>query len=108
MVIYFTGYVHKISIKMFSPHCNELMGNVEEHEGKTIWRLMIVLRKIREIIGIDKFNDTKILMDTDHKLPDDFTLKNALILTKCVIKDDYQKLLLKILFTNIFGRSIVF
>ena len=57
-----------------------------------------VLVKIREIIGIDKFNDTEILIDTDDKLPNDFTLKNAVILTTCVIKDNgkfYSQLFLE-------------
>ena len=34
-----------------------------------------VLNKIKEIIGIKNFDDTKILMDADDKLPDDITLK---------------------------------
>ena len=34
-----------------------------------------VLDKIKELIGIGKFDDTKVLIDTDHKLPDDITLK---------------------------------
>ena len=33
-----------------------------------------VLDKIKEIIGIEKF-DTKILIDIEDKLPDDITLK---------------------------------
>ena len=28
------------------------------------------------------------MIDTDHKLPNYITLKNAVILTKCFIKDD--------------------
>ena len=34
-----------------------------------------VLSKIKEIIGIKNFDDIKILMDADDKLPDDITLK---------------------------------
>ena len=34
-----------------------------------------VLEKIKEIISIEQFDDTKILIDTDDKLPDDITLK---------------------------------
>ena len=34
-----------------------------------------VLDKIKEIIGIEKFDDAKILIDTEDKLPDDITLK---------------------------------
>ena len=47
-----------------------------------------VLDKIKEIIGIEKFDDTKILIDTDGKLPNDITLKNVVLLIACVIKDD--------------------
>ena len=39
-------------------------------------------------IDIGKFDDTKILIDTDDKLPDDVTLKNAVILMTCFIRDD--------------------
>ena len=39
-----------------------------------------VLDNIIEIVGIEKFDDTKILLNTDDKLPDDITLKNAVIL----------------------------
>ena len=34
-----------------------------------------VLDTIREIIGIEKFDDTKISIDLDDKLPDDITIK---------------------------------
>ena len=34
-----------------------------------------VLDKTKEIIGIKKCDDTKILTDADDKLPDDVTLK---------------------------------
>ena len=37
---------------------------------------------------LDKTDATKILVDTDDKLPDDITLKNAVILMTSVIKDD--------------------
>ena len=47
-----------------------------------------VLDMIKEIIEIDKFDNTEILIDTDDKLPDDITLKNILILMTCFIKDD--------------------
>ena len=33
------------------------------------------LEKIKEIIDIEKFDDTEISNDIDDKLPDDFTLK---------------------------------
>ena len=44
--------------------------------------------KIKEIICIEKFDDTKVLTETDDKLPDDITFKNDVILMTCVIKDD--------------------
>ena len=47
-----------------------------------------VLDKIKEIIGIEKFDDTKILIDTDDKLPDDITLKNFVTLMTCIIRGD--------------------
>ena len=34
-----------------------------------------VLDKIKEIIGIKQFDDTKISNDTDNKLPNNITLK---------------------------------
>ena len=39
-------------------------------------------------IDIIKFDDTKILIEADDKLPDGVALKIALILIICVIKDD--------------------
>ena len=46
-----------------------------------------VLDNIKKIKSIEKFDDTKILIDTDDKLLDDITLKNVLILMTSVIKD---------------------
>ena len=57
-----------------------------------------VLDKIKKIIGIGKFDDTRILIDTDDKLPGDITLKNVAILVTSVIKDDdkfYPQILLE-------------
>ena len=54
-----------------------------------------VLYKIKKIIGIENFNDTKILIDKDDKLPLHITFKSNVILIACVIKDDdkfYQQL----------------
>ena len=45
-----------------------------------------ILDKIRKIIGYEKFDDTKFLIDTDNKLPDGVILKNAMIWITCVIK----------------------
>ena len=36
LVIYFTRYVHKKSIKTFYLYYNELIGNITEHEEKNI------------------------------------------------------------------------
>ena len=49
-----------------------------------------VLDKYKETIDIEKFDDTKILIDTDDKLPNYIALKNAVILITCVIKDDSE------------------
>ena len=55
-----------------------------------------VLDKIKEIIGIEQFDNTKILNDTDDKLPD-ITFKNIVMLMTCVLKDDkyYLQIFLK-------------
>lgn len=47
-----------------------------------------VLDGIKEVIGIEKFYDSKILVDTDDKFPDDITLKNVVVLITYVLKDD--------------------
>ena len=47
-----------------------------------------VLDRIKEIIGIEKFYDSKILVDTGDKFPDDITLKNVVVLITYVLKDD--------------------
>ena len=61
---------------------------VEDHT------LNIVLDKIKRK-GIEKLEDTEILIDIDDEFPDDITLKNAVILMRCVIKNGdkfYQQL----------------
>ena len=61
------------------------------------YRLYKVLDKIKEIIDTEKFNDTKILIDTADKLPDHIILQNVLILITYVMKVDdkfYQELFL--------------
>ena len=45
-----------------------------------------VLGNIEEILRFEKFDETKILIDMDDKLPDYVTLKNAVIITTSVIK----------------------
>ena len=47
-----------------------------------------VLDKIKETISIIKFDDIKVLIDTDDKFSDYIQLKNAVILITCVIKAD--------------------
>ena len=49
-----------------------------------------VLDNVKWIISIEKFDDTKILIDTDYKLPDDITLGKVVILTTYVIKDSNE------------------
>ena len=39
-----------------------------------------VLDKIEKIIGIEKFDNTKILIERNDKLLDDITVKNVVIL----------------------------
>ena len=51
------------------------------------YMLVKVLDKIKEIIGIDEFDDTQILIQTNDKLLEDITLKIVGILITCVIKD---------------------
>ena len=56
-----------------------------------------VLDKIKMIIGIAKFDDTKILIDANYKLAHEVTLKNV-ILISFIIKDNdkfYPLLFLK-------------
>ena len=45
------------------------------------------LGKIKKIISIKKFNETKILIDTDDKLVVDIAFKNVILVTS-VVKDD--------------------
>ena len=45
-----------------------------------------VLDKIKRT-GIEKLDYIRILIDTDDKLPDNITLKNAAILMICLIRD---------------------
>lgn len=80
METYITRYVHKKSIKLLSLYSHELLGKIEEHEEKSFlivdnYMLEKLLEKIKEIIGIDQFDDTKVLIETDVKLPDGITLR---------------------------------
>ena len=49
---------------------------------------IVVLDKIKKIIDIKKFDNTKSLTDTDDQLPDDITFKNVTIIIACVLKDN--------------------
>ena len=68
MVIYFTTYDHGKLIKMSSLYYHDLVGKIEEHDDKkylTLGNNILneVLDKIRDIIGIEKFDEAKILID---------------------------------------------
>ena len=52
------------------------------------YKLDEVLDRIKEIIGIEKFDNTKILVDKDDKLPDDVTKNMLKYLVTFIIKDD--------------------
>ena len=67
------------------------MRQIKEHAGKK--HLMVdcnildkVLDKTKGIIDIEEYYETKILISTDDKL--EIFLKNAVMLTTSVIKDD--------------------
>ena len=47
-----------------------------------------VLDRVEKILGIEEFGNTKILFNTDDVLPDNITLKNAVVLLTSAIKDD--------------------
>ena len=47
-----------------------------------------VLDKTKEVIDNEKFDSTKILIDTDNRLKDDINFKNVLILMTCVDNDN--------------------
>ena len=77
---------------MLSWYYHEVMGMIDENEEKKYlmvddYELSKILDKLKEIISIEHFHNTKILIDTDVKLPD-ITLKTVMILMTCVIKDD--------------------
>ena len=92
LVIYFTRYFHNKLIKILRLHYDELIGNIEEHERKKYlivdYVLGRVLGKIKRIISIKKFDDAKILINADDKLPDNEYLKKCYDINDCFIKDD--------------------
>ena len=47
--------------------------------------LDIILNKIQKIIGTEKFDNAKILIDTYDKQPDYITFKNVVILVKSTL-----------------------
>ena len=69
------------------------MRNTRKCEGK---KYLIVddnildklLDIIKKIIGIEKFDDTKTLIETNDILPDVITLKNIVILITCILKNN--------------------
>lgn len=65
-MIYFTIYQHD-KILILNLHFDEL----------------ILIKRI----GIINFEDNKIMINADDKFSDDITLKNTVVLMKCVIKD---------------------
>ena len=60
----------------------------EKHLNVDDYMLDKLLDKTKELISIERVDDTKILIDTDDKLSDDITIKNFVIWITCVIKDD--------------------
>ena len=46
-----------------------------------------VLGKIKEIIGIIKSDDTKILIEIHDKFPNDITFENVVTINKCLINN---------------------
>ena len=57
-MIYLTRYVRKVSVRMLSLYYHELIGKIEEHEGKMYlmiddYMLDKRLSKIKMIIGIE-------------------------------------------------------
>ena len=60
------------------------MRKIAVYQGKNIWWwityvLNNVLSKIKEIIGIEIFDNAKVLIDTNDKLPDNITFKNPVV-----------------------------
>ena len=53
-----------------------------------------IFDKIKEIIGIEKFADTKIMIDTDDKLPDDINFYIFILLT--IVTKDGNKFYLQL------------
>ena len=54
-----------------------------------------VLQKIKEIIGIEKIGDTKILIETGKRLSDDIAFWNVVIRIIRVLKDRSIEIILQ-------------
>ena len=67
-MIYFTRYVNSQSVKMLSLHYHELLGKIEKHEGKKYLIFVFIYQEEYWTIGIEKFDDTKILINADDEL----------------------------------------
>ena len=90
-MLYFVRYVHSKSKKMLIPLFNGLIDKIEENKGKSCliiddYILDKVLDKLKKIIGTEKCDDTKILIDTNNKFLDHISLKNVVILMTCFVK----------------------
>ena len=91
LVIYFTRYHSEKSVTILNLYYDELIGKIEQYEGKKYLMADDYTQdkawdKIKRV-DIEKRDDVRILINTDDKLPDGITLKNAMILMTCVIKD---------------------
>ena len=76
-MIYFTRFVQSNSIRMLSLFYHKLIERIEEHERKKYlmvgdYMLDKALKKVKEI-NTEKFDNTKVLIDTDDKLQDYIT-----------------------------------
>lgn len=98
LIISFVSYILKKSIKILSPHFQELVGKVKKYNAEKY--LMVtdsVSNKIEKVVGTE-FGKNKILIDTDDKFPNDIFLKEVFIILTCIIKDDcnyYPQMLLE-------------
>ena len=91
MPIFEPWHNHKKPTKILKLCCHELLGKLEEHEGKKYFitddMFDKVLDKMNKMIGIEKLNNATTFTDTDDKLPDNIALKNAVMLVSCFMKN---------------------
>ena len=64
------------------------MGTIKEHEEKNKVFSIKYQTGLNKVISIENIDDTKILIDTDDKLPVCTTLKCFVIIMTSVVKDD--------------------